>query len=134
MITEIDKGRQQAATYLQRYACSYSTKSALTGTCGDILGPDGLRKKPNSKPWRKDYRLLAPRFWRRWTSCLSAHKRHRQIFTNQDSADVTTICFESAATPSVVARLRSFCAGLTRASDKLKVKLARLHKIAKSSE
>ena len=68
------------ATYLQRYACSYSTKSALTGTCGDILGPDGLRKKPNFKPWRKDYRPLAPRFWRRWTSCLSAHKRHRQIF------------------------------------------------------
>jgi len=41
------------ATYLQLYACSYSTKSALRGTCGDVLAPDGLRKKPNFKPWRK---------------------------------------------------------------------------------
>ena len=38
LVTKIDKGRQ-AATCLQRYACSYSTKSVRMGTCGDILLP-----------------------------------------------------------------------------------------------
>ena len=45
------------ATYLQRYACSYSTKSALTGTCGDILAPDGLRKKPRKLMSRQCSRM-----------------------------------------------------------------------------
>ena len=46
LIAEIDKGVCQEQTCLQRSACSYSTKSARTGICGDILAPDGLGKKP----------------------------------------------------------------------------------------
>ena len=37
VLSEIDKGRQQGATYLQRYGCSYSTKSALAGSCATEL-------------------------------------------------------------------------------------------------
>ena len=44
VITEIDKGRQGNLSSAIRVFVSI--KSALTVTCGDILAPAGLRKKP----------------------------------------------------------------------------------------
>src|SRR5690242_3931662 len=77
------------------------------------------------------FALLAPRFggWR--TSCLPAHKRHRQIFTDQDRADVAPVSLEGAAAPSVVAARRPLRARRAGAGDELEVEPARAQQIAK---
>jgi len=93
----------------------------------NALLPSGTvtkRKRAEEMVTGYEFKLLTPRLGGRWASCLPAHKWHSQIFTNYDSGDVTTVCFENPATPPVIARRCSFHSGLTCASDKFEVKLA----------
>lgn len=77
--------------------------------------------------------LIAPRLRRSRAARFSAHKRYRKPFQYQYRTHVHAIRFQRAATPSVIAGLRSFRAFAARAAHGYELKLAIAHQVAEPS-